>query len=98
MQFGVDCLVDSAGARNFSANGVKQVIEKKSGIIRMHMMGKRVNFSARTVITPDPNLNIDEIGVPETFAKHLTYPVPVTSWNVEMLRKMITNGPDVHPG
>lgn len=64
----------------------------------MHMMGKRVNYAARSVITPDPNLNIDEIGIPETFAKHLTYPVPVTSWNVQEMRKLIQNGPNVHPG
>lgn len=64
----------------------------------MNMMGKRVNHSARSVITPDPNINIDEIGVPEEFAKVLTYPVPVTSWNVSELRKMILNGPNVHPG
>lgn len=64
----------------------------------MCMMGKRVNFSARSVITPDPNLNIDEIGIPEEFAKRLTYPVTVTPWNVEELRKMILNGPNVHPG
>lgn len=64
----------------------------------MHMMGKRVNFSARSVITPDPNLNIEEIGIPEEFAKSLTYPVAVTSWNVTELRKMIMNGPNVHPG
>lgn len=78
--------------------GLKQLIEKKEGIIRMHMMGKRVNFAARSVITPDPNLNIDEIGIPETFAKKLTFPVPVTAWNVTELRKMVINGPDVHPG
>ena len=64
----------------------------------MHMMGKRVNFASRSVITPDPNLNIDEIGIPEEFAKTLTYPVPVTTWNVEELRKMINNGPNIHPG
>lgn len=64
----------------------------------MNMMGKRVNFAARSVITPDPNLSIDEIGIPEEFAKRLTYPVPVTTWNVEELRKMILNGPAVHPG
>lgn len=75
-----------------------QIIEKKAGLIRMHMMGKRVNFSARSVITPDPNLNIEEIGIPEEFAKSLTYPVAVTSWNVTELRKMIMNGPNVHPG
>ncbi|KAG8244811.1 DNA-directed RNA polymerase I subunit RPA1 [Homalodisca vitripennis] len=78
--------------------GLKQLIEKKEGIIRMHMMGKRVNFAARSVITPDPNLNIDEIGIPDRFAKKLTYPVPVTAWNVEELRKMVMNGPNIHPG
>jgi DNA-directed RNA polymerase I subunit RPA1 len=62
------------------------------------MMGKRVNYAARTVITPDPNINIDEIGIPEAFALKLTYPVPVTTWNVGELRKMVMNGPKVHPG
>lgn len=81
-----------------SCQGLKQVIEKKEGIIRMHMMGKRVNYAARSVITPDPNLNIDEIGIPEAFALKLTYPVPVTPWNVAELRQMILNGPKIHPG
>ncbi|KAF4522079.1 hypothetical protein B566_EDAN004063 [Ephemera danica] len=74
------------------------VIEKKEGLMRMHMMGKRVNYAARSVITPDPNLNIDEIGIPEDFAMRLTYPTPVTPWNVEELRRMVMNGPKVHPG
>lgn len=78
--------------------GLKQVLEKKSGVIRLHMMGKRVNFAARTVITPDPFINVDEIGLPEVFARKLSYPVPVTSWNVAELRKMVINGPNVHPG
>ncbi|XP_059079806.1 DNA-directed RNA polymerase I subunit RPA1-like [Tigriopus californicus] len=78
--------------------GFKQLIERKEGIFRMHMMGKRVNYAARTVITPDPNICIDEIGLPEVFAKQLTYKVPVTHWNVEELRDMVVNGPDVHPG
>jgi DNA-directed RNA polymerase I subunit RPA1 len=64
----------------------------------MHMMGKRVNFAARTVITPDPNICIDEIGLPEVFAKNLTYRESVTAFNVEMLRDMVNNGPNVHPG
>lgn len=83
-----------------SANcqGLKQIIEKKEGIIRMHMMGKRVNYAARSVITPDPNLNIDEIGVPEAFARKLTYPVPVTPWNVTELRQLVINGPENYPG
>jgi DNA-directed RNA polymerase I subunit RPA1 len=75
-----------------------QIIEKKEGVIRMHMMGKRVNFAARSVITPDPCLNIEEIGIPEIFATSLTYPVPVSEWNVADLRNMVLNGPDVYPG
>ncbi|KAJ8970269.1 hypothetical protein NQ317_017164 [Molorchus minor] len=98
LQNDVDCLVDRESTNGRESEGLKQIIEKKEGIIRMNMMGKRVNYSARSVITPDPNLNIDEIGVPEEFAKKLTYPVAVTPWNVEELRKMIMNGPNVHPG
>ena len=64
----------------------------------MHMMGKRVNYACRTVITPDPNIAIDEIGIPDIFAKKLTYRVPVTPWNVEELRDLVRNGPEIHPG
>ncbi|XP_046828533.1 DNA-directed RNA polymerase I subunit RPA1 isoform X2 [Vespa crabro] len=81
-----------------NCHGLKQVIEKKEGIIRMHMMGKRVNYAARSVITPDPNLDIDEIGIPETFALKLTYPIPVTPWNLLELRQLVLNGPNIHPG
>lgn len=78
--------------------GVKQVLEAKEGLFRGHMMGKRVNYVARSVISPDPYIMADEIGVPEVFAKKLTYPEPVTPWNVEKLRAAVMNGPDVHPG
>ena len=78
--------------------GFKQLIERKQGLFRMHMMGKRVNYAARTVICPDPNIGIDEIGIPDVFAKGLSYQVPVTSWNVSELRQLVLNGPDVHPG
>ncbi|KAJ8680362.1 hypothetical protein QAD02_016149 [Eretmocerus hayati] len=101
LQANVDHLIDrdmSKTSESANCQGLKQVIEKKQGVIRMHMMGKRVNFAARSVITPDPNLNIDEIGVPEAFATKLTYPVPVTPWNVAELRQMVLNGPEVHPG
>ncbi|CAH2001255.1 unnamed protein product [Acanthoscelides obtectus] len=98
LQNDVNGLLDKESQRSKDGEGLKQIIEKKEGIIRMCMMGKRVNFSARSVITPDPNLNIDEIGIPEAFAKRLTYPVAVTPWNVEELRKMVLNGPNVHPG
>ncbi|XP_045448274.1 DNA-directed RNA polymerase I subunit RPA1 [Melitaea cinxia] len=81
-----------------ASQGLKQILEKKTGVIRMHMMGKRVNFAARSVITPDPNVDIDEIGIPDAFATKLTYPVPVTEWNVDELRRMVINGPNKHPG
>lgn len=101
LQVDVDHLMDrdmNKTADSANCQGLKQVIEKKEGVIRMHMMGKRVNFAARSVITPDPNLNIDEIGIPEAFATKLTYPTPVTPWNVVQLRQLVLNGPDVHPG
>ena len=62
------------------------------------MMGKRVNYAARSVISPDPYINTDEIGIPQVIAKRLTYPQPVTDWNAQELRQMVMNGPDVHPG
>lgn len=61
-------------------------------------MGKRVDFSARTVITPDPNLWLDEVGVPKSIAMNLTYPEVVTPYNLERIRELIYNGPDVYPG
>uniref|UniRef100_A0A182QAF2 DNA-directed RNA polymerase subunit n=1 Tax=Anopheles farauti TaxID=69004 RepID=A0A182QAF2_9DIPT len=79
-------------------HGLKNLIEKKEGLIRMNMMGKRVNYAARTVITPDPNIGVEEIGIPRRFAMKLTYPVPVTPWNVAELRRWVLNGPDVYPG
>lgn len=74
------------------------MLEKKAGLVRKHMMGKRVNFAARSVISPDPYINVDEIGVPMVFATRLSYPVPVTPRNVEQLRQAVINGPDIYPG
>lgn len=88
----------SCDSTGLASQGLKQILEKKTGVIRMHMMGKRVNFAARSVITPDPNVDIDEIGIPDAFATKLTYPVPVTEWNVDELRRMVINGPNKHPG
>ncbi|XP_055600728.1 DNA-directed RNA polymerase I subunit RPA1 [Uranotaenia lowii] len=101
LQVAVDISLDTNLSKEKSKTrgcGLKQIIEKKEGLLRMHMMGKRVNHAARTVITPDPNIGVDEIGIPVTFAKRLNYPVPVTPWNVAELRKMVLNGPDVYPG
>lgn len=101
LQSNIDHLMDrdiNRTPESINGLGLKQILEKKEGIIRMHMMGKRVNFAARSVITPDPDLNIDEIGIPEAFARKLTYPTTVTPWNVVELRRLVLNGPDVHPG
>lgn len=101
LQNAIDVLLDNQASLNKlteKAIGIKQIIEKKEGLVRMHMMGKRVNYACRTVITPDPNIEVDAFGIPEAFAMKLTYPVPVTPWNVSMLRKMVLNGPDIHPG
>lgn len=78
--------------------GVKQVLEKKEGLFRKHMMGKRVNYAARSVISPDINIETNEIGIPPVFAKKLTYPEPVTPQNVHELRQLVINGPRIHPG
>ena len=59
------------------------------------MMGKRVNYAARSVISPDPYIATNEIGVPLVFAKKLTYPTPVTSRNIKKLRQAVINGPEV---
>lgn len=78
--------------------GIKQKLEKKEGLFRMNMMGKRVNFAARSVISPDPNIETREIGVPPVFASKLTYPEPVTEINVAWLMTLVINGPDNWPG
>jgi DNA-directed RNA polymerase II subunit RPB1 len=68
------------------------------GRVRGNLMGKRVDFSARTVITPDPNLSIDQVGIPRSVAKTLTYPETVTPYNIDKLTELIINGPEEHPG
>ena len=62
--------------------GIRQQLEKKEGLFRKNMMGKRVNFAARSVISPDPYLAAGEIGVPPYFAVRLSFPERVTPWNV----------------
>ncbi|KAL1960848.1 hypothetical protein VTO42DRAFT_5831 [Malbranchea cinnamomea] len=79
-------------------DGIKQRLEKKEGLFRKNMMGKRVNFAARSVISPDPNIETNEIGIPLVFAKKLTYPEPVTNHNYWELKQAVINGPDIYPG
>ena len=104
LQGAVNALVDrnaspvQGRAAVTNANGVKQNLEKKEGLFRQNMMGKRVNFAARSVISPDPNIETNEIGVPPVFAMKLTYPEPVTNHNFYDLKEAVLNGPDKWPG
>uniref|UniRef100_A0A8B9PGK6 DNA-directed RNA polymerase subunit n=1 Tax=Apteryx owenii TaxID=8824 RepID=A0A8B9PGK6_APTOW len=77
---------------------IQTLLEKKEGLFRKHMMGKRVDYAARSVICPDMYIGTNEIGIPMVFATKLTYPQPVTPWNVKELRQAVINGPKVHPG
>jgi DNA-directed RNA polymerase III subunit RPC1 len=78
--------------------GFCQRLKGKQGRFRGNLSGKRVDFSGRTVISPDPNLGIDQVAIPMLVAKNLTYPERVQNQNVEKLRQCVLNGPDVHPG
>lgn len=78
--------------------GICQRLKGKQGRFRGNLSGKRVDFSGRTVISPDPNLRVEQIGVPELVAKVMTYPERVNRYNIEKLRQHVINGPEVHPG
>ena len=78
--------------------GFVQRLKGKQGRFRGNLSGKRVDFSGRTVITPDPNLAIDEVGIPEHVAKSLTYPERVTEHNINKLKDRVLNGINKHPG
>lgn len=88
-------------ARHRSGRPLKTLAQRlkgKEGRFRSNLSGKRVNFSARTVISPDPNISINEVGVPEMIAKEVTVPAYVNDWNMDEMRGYIENGPNVHPG
>lgn len=101
LQVAVNVVVDSELDRlnnNKGTPGIKQILEKKEGLFRKHMMGKRVNYAARSVISPDPYIDVEEIGVPMVFATRLSFPEPVTERNIAELRRAVINGPDNYPG
>jgi DNA-directed RNA polymerase subunit A' len=88
-------------ARHRSGRALKtlsQRLKGKEGRFRSNLSGKRVDFSARTVISPDPNLDINEVGVPIEIAVRLSVPEKITQWNIEDMRKLIINGPEKYPG
>jgi len=77
---------------------LSQRLKTKEGRFRGNLAGKRVNFSARTVISPDPKIELDEVGVPEVIAKELTIPVRVNESNIEGVKKFVLNGSENWPG
>ena len=75
-----------------------QRLKGKEGRFRGSLSGKRVDFSSRTVISPDPNIAISEVGIPYEVAKKLTIPETVSNWNIEKLKTLVFNGPNNYPG
>ena len=102
LQNNVNGLMDSTKATNNKGatmpSGIRQLLEKKEGMFRKNMMGKRVNYAARSVISPDPFLRADQVGVPVRFARVLTFKQPVTAINAAHMRRLVENGPYVWPG
>lgn len=106
LQYHVTTFYDNAvsqlpPARHRSGQPLKTLTERiksKEGRIRHNLAGKRTNFSARTVISPDPSLEINEVGVPEVIAQKLTVPERVTEWNIEYLKKFVERGSDDYVG
>lgn len=80
------------------SRGLVQRLKGKHGRFRGNLSGKRVDFSSRSVISPNPNLHIDEVGVPEYIAKILTFPEKVNDKNREKLKLLVMNGADKYPG
>ena len=88
-------------ARHRSGQPLKTLTERiksKEGRIRHNLAGKRTNFCARTVISPDPLIRINEVGLPKLIAMKLTVPEVITSWNMAYLKKFVENGPGKYPG
>ena len=106
LQYHVTTFVDNEisgtpPARHRSGRPLKtlsQRLKGKEGRFRGSLSGKRVNFSARTVISPDPTLSLNEVGVPDRVAKEMTQTLNVTERNVEEARQYVRNGPEGHPG
>ncbi|ESS04577.1 MAG: DNA-directed RNA polymerase, subunit A'', partial [uncultured archaeon A07HR67] len=106
LQYHVTTFVDNEisgtpPARHRSGRPLKtlsQRLKGKEGRFRGSLSGKRVNFSARTVISPDPTLSLNEVGVPDRVAKEMTQTVNVTERNVDDARQYVRNGPEAHPG
>ncbi|WCJ25207.1 DNA-directed RNA polymerase III subunit 1 [Euphorbia peplus] len=79
-------------------SGFVQRLKGKQGRFRGNLCGKRVEYTGRTVISPDPNLKITEVAIPIHMARILTFPEHVSQHNIEKLRQCVSNGPSKYPG
>lgn len=106
LQYYVATMVDNAipnmsPATQRTGRTIKSISERlkgKEGRVRGNLLGKRVDYSARSVITPDPNISVNELGVPLRIAMNLTFPETVTPRSRTSLQSAIDNGPNVFPG
>jgi DNA-directed RNA polymerase I subunit RPA1 len=101
LQTTLNCFMDSSKDPSASPNtapGIRQILERKEGLFRKNMMGKRVDFACRSVISPDPYIGANEIGLPRYFAHVLTYPTPVTDLNASHMRALVERGVETYPG
>ena len=89
---------DCSNRQGKPSRGFVQRLKGKQGRFRGNLSGKRVDFSGRTVIGPDPNLRIDEVAIPEKVAVKLSYPERVNDYNITAMRQAIMHGSKVHPG
>ncbi len=88
-------------ARHRSGRALRTITQRlkgKEGRFRSNLSGKRVDFSARSVISPNPNISINDVGVPTSIAKILTIPSNVNPWNIGEMKQLVINGPIEHPG
>ena len=107
LQLHITCYIDNESSKNSKTavhrsgrplKALVQRIKAKEGRVRWNLMGKRVNDSGRTVITPDNNINLDEIGIPLKIAVNLVKPEVVTVYNIDRLQMAVYNGLDAYPG
>lgn len=98
LQFFCATLIDNEQAGNMvsrhksggkAIKSIRSRLKGKEGRLRGNLMGKRVDFSARTVITCDPTLDLDQLGVPRSIAENITIPEVVTPQNIDALKKLV---------
>ena len=105
LQLAINAYIDSSNSKNNYGKktaqprvSIKPRLSGKSGRMRANLMGKRVNNTARSVLTCDPDIDADQLGVPKTIAMNMTFPEIVNVYNKDFLEVLCRNGPNVYPG